>query len=286
MKNLLKGTAAVFAAIGLLASSALMVPTVAQEEPNYLQRSTQFFVGVYEFVDDAGDFTGERLFYYQGQIGLNSEQVLRDAFELYPEVDLISLNSPGGVATAGTDLGGLFSDEKIRVWVPKGRFCLSACANAFIGGHDYDIDGILGFHSAWLPPEAFDEGMSNELFNEYYRVGQFSGMLDSYYWIVNGFNLEIVADIHNNTNPDRFLVFKSEEELLEYYVRNDDDKEAEKVGQLKRYLSFEGIDPEVLGGTALHDYVLMQLTEMEANRDELRTARLIDTIYDGMEDTE
>jgi hypothetical protein len=67
----------------------------------------------------------------------------------HDDIDVVFLSSPGGTAYEGYQLAGIMSDNNLRTVVERGRYCLSACAIAFMGGTDYKIRGVLGFHNAW-----------------------------------------------------------------------------------------------------------------------------------------
>ena len=93
----------------------------------------------------------------RGDFDTNITRDLSTALATNPNIDLVAFDSPGGNADEAFKMAQLLSDEQVRVWVPKGRICLSACAVAFVGGYDYNIQGTLGFHNAWIQLDPNEE---------------------------------------------------------------------------------------------------------------------------------
>lgn len=258
MKKLL-ATAAVALALG---STAYADETVTEPNPGAIDvNNLNFQIGVLEWVNPETE-QPEQFFYYVGDIADHSAEELEKAMQLYPDVKKIALESPGGIADEASDMGNLFSDNGIQTWVPKGRVCLSACANAFIGGHSYKVSGILGFHSAWLPvTQEQISTLTPDRFNALYGNAQWNGVFDSYYWMINGFSIQMPAAINAYTTPDKFLVFLSEEELLSYYVRDDGNTDTQPVFD---YMRFDDTRPTtVWGGVEMVPYLNAQYLELE-----------------------
>ena len=272
------------AAVLALSFSAVNAQEVTQPSPDpaSVLDNDRFQVGVLEWDNPESNET-EQFFYYNGPITEKSSDVLEYAFMQYPDVKKIALSSPGGLASEAPELGNLFSSNSIETWVPRGRFCLSACANAFIGGYNYKVSGILGFHSAWVPDNVIAE-MNPQQINLLFKSGQYQGVRDTHYWIVNGFSIQLPAVINSMTSPTSFLVFTNEDDLLKYYRRNDKDAAAEDLNQIERYFTFDStIEPvvwgnEELGAELAEQYELLQ-TEGVA-------VRHIATIYDTVAETE
>lgn len=66
-------------------------------------------------------------------------------------VDEIWLDSPGGVATQGIELGKAIRHAGIPTRVPTGFSCISACTMAFLGGPFRSLDAYsnYGIHAAY-----------------------------------------------------------------------------------------------------------------------------------------
>ena len=84
-----------------------------------------------------------------GGISTGLSDKLAEAVELYPDIDTLVLNSKGGGIEEAFKLYQLIKKHRLNTWVPEGRVCLSACAEAFLAGERQFITGVLGFHSAW-----------------------------------------------------------------------------------------------------------------------------------------
>jgi hypothetical protein len=79
---------------------------------------------------------------------------------------IVELHSPGGEILEGFSLGYLFREFDVATVVRSGKFCLSACAIAFLGGtvshlpptivpgRNIEIGGIVGFHNFYISPES------------------------------------------------------------------------------------------------------------------------------------
>lgn len=168
-------------------------------------------------------FQSQNILYYVGPITQYSREILEYYSEQYPEVDTIALASGGGVAYESFDLGSWLSDKKMKVIVPRGQLCLSACAYAFMGGTDYEINGLLGFHNASIG--GFPENTEWDLnkINSVYVAGQVLGTQASYWFMVNGFHPLLATHIMQKTDREKFIVFGSGEQFNKWYVRNDEE---------------------------------------------------------------
>lgn len=163
----------------------------------------------------------------RGDFDDNLTRDVKTALEVNPEIDLVALDSPGGNANEAFALANLFSEEEIRVWVPKGRICLSACAIAFTGGYDYNVQGVLGFHNAYIPES--EEDITYSALVGGYISGQQLGSYATGFFVSNGFSFNLQYDITSNTNPSDFLAFTSTEDFEKYYVRNDEDSTKDTI---------------------------------------------------------
>jgi hypothetical protein len=79
---------------------------------------------------------------------------------------IVELHSPGGEILEGFSLGYLFREFDVATVVRGGKFCLSACAIAFLGGtvshlpptvvagRNIEIGGIVGFHNFYISPDS------------------------------------------------------------------------------------------------------------------------------------
>ena len=167
---------------------------------------------------DEGDSTKD-IFFYAGAINTHTTETIEYFSKKHPEIKEISLHSNGGDAYESFELGFFFSDAEFQTTVSPGRICLSSCAFAFLGGQDYKVDGILGFHSGWLPSVEISF-MTPEMINQVYSRGQALGSALSYYSLINGFNPAWPTLLPYITDKDNFWVFTHEDQLDPIFSRN------------------------------------------------------------------
>lgn len=196
-------------------------------------------VGIFLYrIQDGNDVRDIMMF--QGDFTANTTEIIKFFMDQYPEIKELSMHSPGGLAFESFELGGYLSDKQMNVTVSPGAVCLSACAYAFIGGMNYRVDGILGFHVAFIDPgqNGFPPGedpFNLPGLNNAYQQGQYTGSVFAQWFLTNGFNIGLVDQIVIETSQEKFLTFTHEDELMRYYVR-DDAAENDTDGIIK-YLS-------------------------------------------------
>ena len=245
---------ATLAAISIGSAAAATIPPdqIGPAIPNEIKDPTyagfqynpwesDFFIGIVRVLDATLASGYKDIMMYSGPIKENSTEVIKFFIEQYPEITEITLNSPGGVAYESFEMGAYFSERGLSTTVSPGKICLSSCAIAFMGGTDYKIDGVLGFHTAWLSLGGEVE-ITPEMLNQSYRSGQMIGSQLSYYLRVNGFHDFLTLQINSRTDKDKFLSFTHEDELNEWYVRNDNG-----IDELKNYVGPlpEGIEDRI-----------------------------------------
>ena len=152
-----------------------------------------------------------------GDFDLGISNDVRTALNIHADkIDEAVLNSPGGLGFEGYQVGSILSEYQVKTRVASGTACLSACAVAFIGGQDYEVEGILGFHKGHL---AGAEPFLNQ--EEAFDNGQQAGSFNLYYIMANGFSVDLGFQIDRRSSPDKFVVFTNTEDLLKFYVRDD-----------------------------------------------------------------
>lgn len=213
----------------------------------------QIFKGVITYTE-----TGEteKVIVYNGDFEQNTSQMLNAALLTNPEYKTVVFNSNGGVAYEGFATAEVLDRNGVTAWVPKGRVCVSACAIAFLGAHEYKISGQLAFHNAWIDeftPELLEEYPGG--FNGLYGRAQHLGAYVTYFLVANGFSIDFALDIAGNTSPSRYLVIRSKEELDAYYSRSETDT-------IQEYLA-EKADPNIVETRPLFEYALEQLEELK-----------------------
>jgi hypothetical protein len=226
---------------GYATANPNLLPFVPPTFDNILWEDTTSTIAIFR-LDDQG--TKRDVLFYNGGIHANTTEIIKYFHAQYPYIDEIILNSPGGLVDEGYELGNYFSESHLRVTVPPFGLCLSACAYAFIGGWDYRIDGMLGFHPAHVRPnpDAVNSPTTEsatesrlDIVNEGLAAGQFTGSQFTTWLVVNGFSIHFFTSIAAHTDKDRFIVMKHEDELLKWFVRDVDEN---GVDDIDNYLIF------------------------------------------------
>lgn len=140
----------------------------------------------------------------------NFEPGAAAAFEqgLTPEVRTVVLRVNGGYLTEGIEIGRIIRARGLRTVVPEGARCLSACAEAFLGGVQREIAGVVAFHI----PRASRFSSKQEAFN----IGYAGGALVVIYRFEMGFGFDLSNAINRWTDEKRLLAFMSTAELEAY----------------------------------------------------------------------
>lgn len=140
----------------------------------------------------------------------NFELGAAKAFErqLTEETDTVILAVSGGYLVEGMQIGRIIRARGLKTVVPSGVACLSACAEAFLGGITMQIDGTVAFHVPRVArtlsrDDAFTQGLAG-------------GTLTAIYRFEMGFGFELTRTINRWTTNDRLLAFDTTAELLLY----------------------------------------------------------------------
>ncbi len=177
-----------------------------------------------DFGTAEGKETGRKYITFQGPVLRGDVEKLKNFALLHPEHNWIAMSSPGGLANVGYQLGQTISELGLSVYVPYGGACVSACYIAFLGGKNYDIDGVLAAHNAYLKDGGMDETGGTPDINQTIVYGQQLGAYDAFYHLANGFNFTLPYMIAQHTDKDTFVAFTDQEDLNAFYARNDEDK--------------------------------------------------------------
>ena len=101
----------------------------------------------------AKEYEGERVIYFAGDIRNGDAEKLEAVIFENPNIKNVVMWSNGGLAAEGPKIGSVLSKYNMTAIAKENTWCMSACADAFIGAAEYKIDGgVLGFHKAWIPP--------------------------------------------------------------------------------------------------------------------------------------
>lgn len=116
---------------------------------------------------------------------------------------VVEFNSGGGYAEEGYKAYAVMRDMNLSAVVPKGKICMSACAITFLGANNKDIQGILGFHPAYVKgdlPDAF-------------KQGQIDGMHEVFFMMSNGVSSQFIRAVMYLGSPSVFAVFTDNEDF-------------------------------------------------------------------------
>lgn len=160
------------------------------------------------------------MLFISGEIKAGLDNLVTDILATHPEVSSVALSGPGGDANEGYRLGIILGENKMPVRVPFGAYCLSACANAFLGGTDYQIYGILGFHNAYIMPDQMVNMSSWQLI----QAGRSLLLQQTQYYLDNQLSFEFCYDVEQFTTPDKLFVFTNGQQLMQYVVGNSRDE--------------------------------------------------------------
>lgn len=114
----------------------------------------------------------------------------------------VYLSGPGGDAYAGLYMGRLIKEHQLRVVVPEGKRCVSACAMSAMATPQLLNDGEMLFHRAYLP--YVPTTVSIDKINQ--EVGKWNFEFVKYL-IEIGYPLEFGRALNNLTSPCVFLVY-------------------------------------------------------------------------------
>lgn len=113
---------------------------------------------------------GEGGIMIEGELKAGDADVFRMKFEPYSS-GVIILNSPGGIAQVGIDIGRAIRMRDFKTWVPSGSSCASACGMIWLGGRTRFVgkSGRVGFHSVYRYENGarVEVGSGNAVFGAY-----------------------------------------------------------------------------------------------------------------------
>lgn len=87
-----------------------------------------------------------RIVVLDGEIGINTPLEFRRVLLARPAVQIVALNSPGGLVASALILAGDIHDRGLSTAIPSTFSCHSACAYVFFSGAERLAEGELGVH--------------------------------------------------------------------------------------------------------------------------------------------
>lgn len=92
------------------------------------------------------DRSDPRFVVLDGAIELGAADAFRQILIQNPGVEVLILNSGGGLVIEAVEIASLVFDNSISTYVPAEAGCYSACAYVFLAGTGRLVDGELGVH--------------------------------------------------------------------------------------------------------------------------------------------
>ena len=114
----------------------------------------------------------------------------------------VVFNSGGGVAKEGSTVAWIMNKLDLTAIVRKNSKCMSACAVSVLGANERFIDGIVGFHNAYMPEDI----MSGP---DGFQAGQIEGTTSTFYMLDRGVSRQVIRSMVYLTKPYVFMVFTS-----------------------------------------------------------------------------
>ena len=125
-----------------------------------------------------------------------------------PDIKWVVMSGPGGDYYAGIMIGRILKQKDVRVLIPTGKQCVSACAMAAMGGKEVWVSGELWFHRPFL--RAVDAMRPLDL-----TIGRsmVAGADLVIYLTEMGFNTVFPRQVLTASGPCKFLVVNSRKRL-------------------------------------------------------------------------
>ena len=150
--------------------------------------------------------TGEVYIHFEGAYTQGTAQRFYDLVQ-ETNAKYVTFNSSGGVSREGDSVAWIMGAYDLVAIVHEGNMCMSACAKSVLGANVRFINGVIGFHPAYLP-----EGSGGNP-SESFKGGQIEGMNDTLFMIERGVSRQVIRAIQYFGSPDVFMVFTSTEDF-------------------------------------------------------------------------
>lgn len=151
---------------------------------------------------------------YSGTVEVGDPEEMKRFLDNY-DIDRVVLDSNGGVANVGYNLGFVLAEFEGVVAVEIK--CLSACGTAFLGAKNKEITGVVGLHVAWVEGDLPT--------NSALKSGQVMGFLGLHYLLKMGYTPQLGWLATAYTEKDTFLVFTNTPELEQFKGAYEDSIE-------------------------------------------------------------
>lgn len=148
--------------------------------------------------------------YIDGLLLENSFYTIRNAI-INNDVEVVYLNSYGGITLEAHLLGLFFREFSLTAIVRERDVCASACALVLLGAENVVIDGYVAFHSSYYASFPYTHSLS-----DIYIEGGVEAARLLEYVITLGYSYKLGTNIVNLTTPTTYMLFDDETDLLQY----------------------------------------------------------------------
>lgn len=160
---------------------------------------------------------GKTIIKFDGKFDNNVKFDLGGSLQQY-NPDYLELHSEGGYLSQIAPIARIIKEQQIRVRINEGDYCLSACALVAMHSPYVQIDGQMGFHTAYVP--RFSAGYS---LSDIYQAGSDSAAQLIALVFNAGFPYKLFLDMMYNSSVDEFMTFFNTEEFNSYRMKSPED---------------------------------------------------------------
>ena len=141
-------------------------------------------------------FDGVKHIYVTGTYESGDSDKFEEFIDDKDDIEWVAFNSRGGNGYEGRRIGDIMADYLMYSRVRQDDICMSACADSFIGGIGYSVEGKLGFHSHSYSDYSGDGRIRVNKKDIQSRIysSQLSTSVDIYHIMRHGFSWDLHYD--------------------------------------------------------------------------------------------
>lgn len=154
----------------------------------------------------------EGVLYLEGTISIGSaNQLLSELANRAEYIEVISLNSPGGIVDEAIMMGQIIREGEFSTRVDAGHFCASSCPLVLAGGvaRTLDPDAVIGVHQIYSVEDASLRGPAQAMSDAQTTTAQIGRYLDD-------MGIDPKLWFHALETPPRELYYLTAEEMEEF----------------------------------------------------------------------
>lgn len=123
------------------------------------------------------------------------------------------IHSPGGAMSQVYSIGAYLNQiPGFTIRVPENHACISACAFLSLYADNLEIEGIMAFHTPYF--YTLDPKLA---LNELLRLKASATVNFTNEMLEQGYTMELIQIIVDETDEDHFIIFTNEEDLKRFY---------------------------------------------------------------------